>query len=119
MIHDKKIKDMTGKFLELGHIVAVRYEWNSYVGVIRMSGMCWEGAKRHCFFGPHDINHYTYQVLGHVDREHPDYNEDIHTWYFSEDGKCPIKIRVYDNMRTNEVPFRKMKIKKLRDKIKN
>lgn len=46
MIHDKKIKDMTGKFLELGHIVAVRYVWNSYVGIVRMSGLCSEGAKR-------------------------------------------------------------------------
>ena len=118
MIHDRNIKDMTGKFLELGHIVAVRYVWNSYVGVIRMSGMCSEGAKRHCFFSPHQLERHTYQVIGHVDKNHPDYNEDVYNWYYSETMNCPIRIRVYDNVKIDETPFRKSKIKKIMDKIK-
>ena len=119
MIHDRNIKDMTGKFLELGHIVAVRYVWNSYVGIIRMSGMCWEGAKRHCFNSPHQLERHTYQVIGHVDPNHTDYNEDVWKWYNSEDMNCPIKITVYDNVKIDETPFRKNKINKIIDKIKN
>ena len=118
MIHDRNIKDMTGKFLELGHIVAVRYVWNSYVGVIRMSGMCSEGARRHSFNSPHSLERHTYQVIGHVDANHPDYNEDVWKWYNSEDMNCPIKITVYDNVKIDETPFRKSKIKKIMDKIK-
>lgn len=118
MIHDKNIKDMTGKFLELGHIVAVRYEWNSYVGVIRMSGLCSEGARRHTFASPHSINHHTYQILGHIDSNHPDWNEDVWKWYNSEDMTCPVRIRVYDNCKINETSFRKMKINKLKERIK-
>jgi len=118
MIHDRKIKDMTGKFLELGHIVAVRYIWNSYIGVIRMSGMCHEGAKRHYFYSPHSLERHTYQIIGHMDKEDPDYNENVYNWYMTEDIKCPIRITVYDNCETKEVQFRKMKIKKLKDKIK-
>ena len=119
MIHDKNIKDMTGKLLEIGHIVAVRYVWNSYVGVIRMSGMCATGAKRHAFFSPHSIEkQHTYQVVGHVDKNHPDYNQDIWDWYNSEDMVCPIRFTVYDNVKIDETPFRKQKIKKIMDKIK-
>ena len=118
MIHDRNIKDMTGKFLELGHIVAVRYVWNSYVGVIRMSGMCHEGARRHSFNSSHSLERHTYQVIGHMDVNHPDYNEDVLKWYNSENMDCPIRIRVYDNVKIDETPFRKSKIKKIMDKIK-
>ncbi len=118
MIHDKNIKDMTGKLLELGHIVAVRYVWNSYVGVIRMSGMCSEGAKRYAFCSPHSLEkNNTYQVIGHIDKNHSDYNEDVWNWYNSEDLPCPIKITVYDNVKVDETPFRKQKIEKIKQKM--
>ena len=100
MIHDLNIKDMNGKFLELGHIVAVRYVWNSYLGVVRMSGLTSEGAKRHAFFPPHSLKQeHTYQIVGHIDKNHIDYNEDILNWYNSEDNiDSPVKITVYENL---------------------
>ena len=120
MIHDRKIKDMTGKFLELGHIVAVRCVWNSYVGVIRMSGLSHEGSERHSFCSPHRLeNKHTYQIIGHVDSNHIDYNEDALKWYNSENIVCPITIRVYDNCKVDETPFRGIKMKKIKDKIKS
>ena len=118
MVHDRNIKDMKGKLLEIGHIVAVRYVWNSYVGVIRMSGMCAEGARRHSFNSPHSLERHTYQVLGHVDKYHPDYNQDVWDWYNSEDIPCPIRITVYDNVKIDETPFRKSKIEKIKEKLK-
>ncbi len=91
--------DMTGKNIGFGHIVAVRYVWNSYVGVARFKGLCSEGSERFAFFSPHSYEDYaTYQILGHADKDHKDYNEDVMNWYKLEEGDCPIKIRVYENM---------------------
>ena len=99
----KRPKDMFGKTIELGHIVAVRYCWNSYVGEIGFSWLHATGAKRHAFFSPHGYDKKaTYQILGHVDKNHKDYNEGVLNWYKSEKGKCPIKITVYDNIKNND-----------------
>jgi hypothetical protein len=99
----KGVCDMnTGRDLENGHIVAVRYVWNSYVGEVnyKFGGLCATGARRHAFWSPHSLKpESTYQILGHVDKEHPDYNQDILDWYKSEDEntKCPLEITVYKN----------------------
>jgi hypothetical protein len=89
----------TGKQIENGHIVAVRYVWNSYVGeVCFLRGLCATGAKRHAFFSPHSLKDTTtYQIIGHINKEHSDYNEEVLNWYKSETGDCPIKITIYDN----------------------
>lgn len=88
----------TGKPIETGHIVAVRYVWNSYIGEVRDRGLCSTGACRHAFFSPHTLKKTTtYQIIGHTNKEHIDYNEDVFNWYKSETGDCPIKITVYDN----------------------
>jgi hypothetical protein len=105
-IHDvskryfKGLVDMnTNKPLEDGHIVAVRYVWNSYVGEIcALRGLCATGAKRHAFFSPHSLKETsTHQIIGHTNKEHPDYNEDVLNWYKSETSDCPIKLTIYDN----------------------
>jgi len=117
MIHDKNIKDINDKLLELGHIVAVRYVWNSYVGVIKMGGMYSIGAKRFAFNSPHSIeDKHTYQIIGHTEREHKDYNEDVYNWYISETMNCPVKIGVYDIDRY-KLEIRKDKLKQLKNKI--
>lgn len=95
------LQDMDGKIIGFGHIIAVRHVWNSYVGVARMKGLCAEGAKRHAFFSPHPYrDKETYQILGHMDKTHADYNEDVYKWFTKEKGECPVKIRIYDNMET-------------------
>jgi hypothetical protein len=94
-------KDIDGKQLEIGHIVLVRYVWNSYVGEIRSDGLCATGAKRHAFASPHKIQHSsTYQVLSHVNKSHPDHYYMASNWYFSEDGDCPFENRVYNKSKT-------------------
>jgi len=96
------LKDMDGKKIESGHIVAVRYVWNSYVGVARMKGLCAESPSvERAFFSPHSYSDTaTYQILGHMDSSHKDYNEDVLSWYKSDGGQCPIKIRIYNTMET-------------------
>lgn len=97
----KPILDIDGKEVELGHIVAVRYVWNSYVGIVRIGGLSLhEGALRHCGAASfHSLEHdKTYQILGHITPGHKDYNKDVITWHNSEHGICPIRIRVYDNI---------------------
>jgi hypothetical protein len=92
--------DMDGKCIEFGHIVAVRYVWNSYVGVARMKGLCSESQSIcRAFSSPHSYSDTaTYQILGHIDSSHKDYNEDVLNWYNSDEGECPVPIRIYDNM---------------------
>ncbi|MFD2921991.1 hypothetical protein ACFS6H_19885 [Terrimonas rubra] len=104
MKENKKISllDMNQKLLEKGHIVVVRYSWNSYVGEIGNKGLHATGAERFAFFGPHPLRQeHTYQILGHISESHPDYNKKVLEWYNSEsdDFKCPIKITVYDNVK--------------------
>jgi len=96
----KGLVDMnTNKPIEDGHIVAVRYVWNSYIGEIcALRGLCATGAKRHAFFSPHSLKETTtYQIIGHVNKEHVDYNEKVLEWYKSETMDCPIEITVYNN----------------------
>lgn len=95
------MKDINGKELKLGHIVAVRYVWNSYVGIVRIEGLSlWELANRFAGGAQHhriDSNA-TYQILGHIDENHNDFNKDILNWAKTEeDIECPIKIRIYEN----------------------
>lgn len=91
-------KDIDGKQLELGHIVAVRYVWNSYAGLITMKGLF-------VGYNYHDIEDGKghYQILGHENKDHEDYNEEVCKWLkkhheYKKSVECPIKIRVYDNM---------------------
>lgn len=102
----KDVKDhFTGKALEIGHIVAVRYVWSSYVGIIRLQGLSlWESAKRFAGAAPyHSLeNDKTYQILGHVNSSHVDYNEAVFKWLNSSEGDCPVNIRVYENMKILE-----------------
>lgn len=93
--------DMDGNKIEFGHILAVRYSWNSYVGVARCKGLCAESKDiDKAFFSAHKYSdNATYQIIGHVDKTHNDYNENVHNWYFSENsGNIPVKLRVYDNL---------------------
>ena len=94
------MKDMDGKNIDFGHIVAVQYVWNSYVGVARMRGLCAESPSiERAFFSPHRYDDKaTYQILGHVDKSHKDYNEDVLNWYKSDNVECPIKIKIYETM---------------------
>lgn len=95
------MQDMNGKEMESGHIVAVRYSWTSYVGVIRGYQLSlYEGAERwKGFAAGHPLEpDNTYQILGHLDPKHPDYNYDVWYWWHSEDGNCPVKITVYQNI---------------------
>lgn len=96
---EESIKDIDGKELKLGHIVAVRYSWNCYIGSVSLNGLRSTGAMRFAFFSPHSIkNTYTYQILGHIKDNDPDFNQEVFDWFRSEEGDCPIKIRVYDNV---------------------
>lgn len=98
------MNDMFGKNMEIGHIAAVRYVWNSYVGEITLCGLAATGAMRHAFNSPHQIQkQFTYQVIGHVNPEHKDFNSEVFDWYNSETQgyKCPVNIRIYSNV---EVP---------------
>jgi hypothetical protein len=90
--------DMFGRKMEIGHIVAVRYAWNSYVGTIGMGGLCATGAKRHAFFSPHELKKdATYQIIGHKDKNHPDFNQEVYDWYMNEKGNCPVTFHIYDD----------------------
>jgi len=90
------------KPLEIGHIVAVRYVWNSYIGVIRLMGLStqelnqrhWAVSKFHSL---KDTS--TFQIIGHVDEFHSDYNKEVFDWC-NKDGvpdnePCPIPIKIY------------------------
>lgn len=99
MNNDNELFDMDGRKIEVGHIVAVRYVWNSYVGEITMRGLSATGSLRHAFFSPHKLKHKnTYQILSHKKESHPDFNKEVNEWYKSEDEnlQCPIKIRIYE-----------------------
>lgn len=94
----------TGKPLESGHIVAVRYVWNSYVGEVSIYKPAKSyllhstGAQKHAFNTLHTLKAtHTYQILSHREKDHPDYNERVNRWYFKGDVQCPIVITVYDN----------------------
>ena len=95
-------KDMDGTDIREGHIIAVRYVWNSYVGVIRyvQSGfkLSLHESKEHGGFAPfHDIdNKGTYQVLGHIEESDSDYSEIILKWFKNGNGKCPVHIKIYE-----------------------
>lgn len=99
-----KITDINGKEINSGHIVAVRYVWNSYVGVARERGLCAESPDiDYAFASPHAWGKSaTYQILGHTDKSHPDYNNDVYLWYYHGYSKddCPVDIRIYENMPT-------------------
>lgn len=60
------IKDLDGRKIEYLHIVAVRYVWNSYVGVAHPDGLHANSPMvEHAFFSPHSYENYaTYQILG-------------------------------------------------------
>jgi hypothetical protein len=92
-----KLFDMDGKEIEAGHIVAVRYVWNSYAGIVTPLRGLDVGGRFHVM-----DDKATYQILGHESESHNDYNPDIAKWikeYMTErkPTECPIKIRVYDN----------------------
>jgi hypothetical protein len=98
-------KDIDGKQLELGHIVIVRYVWNTYVGQIKREGLCPTGAIRHAFLSPHAIQSTaTYQVISHIDMNHRDYNAEASNWYYSEKGECPVEIKLWDKSKTVKQP---------------
>jgi len=90
---------MFNKEMEIGHIVAVRYCWNAYVGEINIQGLCATGAARFAFFSPHSIkDDGTYQIIGHKDSSHPDFNEEVLNYYKSETGECPVKLHIFDKL---------------------
>ena len=89
--------DINGKQLELGHIVAVRYVWNSYAGEITPKGLYVGGRY-------HDIsNTSTYQIIGHANEAHADYNKTVLKWLkkYYNGGKypeCPVTLNIYENI---------------------
>lgn len=93
---------MNGSVIESGHIVAVRYVWNSYVGVARPRGLCAESPDiNFAFFSPHSWNQAaTYQIVGHSEKSHPDYNHDVYLWYYHgySPDQCPVKLKIYDSL---------------------
>lgn len=95
MNHD--LTDIDGRRIELGHILAVRYVWNSYVGEVTLRGL-FVGHTYHLLRG--DGAHY--QIIGHADEAHPDYRKDVSDWlakYYSGNyPECPVRIRVYENV---------------------
>lgn len=94
------IKDINNNIVEIGHIAIVRYAWNSYVGEIKQNGLYATGAKRHAFFSPHSFDdNATYQIIGHINSNHPDYSKDVYDWYKNEEGACPVKVKVYKNFK--------------------
>lgn len=92
--------DINNKKIENGHILAVRYAWNSYVGVVCDNNKLnlTKGAKRfQAFASQHSIEFkHTHQIIGSVDVTHPDYNAEVTAWFLSEVGDCPVILRVYD-----------------------
>jgi hypothetical protein len=95
--------DMFGKPIYEGHIVAVRYAWNSYAAPIFFFG---HGFKLMVTTSPngHSIEgNATYQIIGHWDEGHPDYNAEVKQWIINKHkGDCPVKIHVYDNVKPLE-----------------
>lgn len=92
----------SGKPLENGHIVAVRYVWNSYVGEIsrynETAQLHASGAKRHTFNSPHDLKPiHTYQIISHINPLHEDYIKGVSDWYMNEEGGLPIELTIYHN----------------------
>lgn len=92
------LQDIDGNIIEQGHILAVRYVWNSYAGEVTMKGLYVGGRY-------HDLNDKShYQIIGHTNKEHKDYRQDVYDWlqeyYTGKYPECPVKIRVYDNMET-------------------
>ncbi len=92
-----EVIDMNGKTLEIGHICAVRYCWNSYIGIVTMRGL-YVGNRFH-LLEPDK----TYQIIGHENKSHADFNQDVLTWtnkYLKglKRDECPVKITVYDNL---------------------
>ncbi len=103
---NNKFTDIDGKELQSGHIVAVRYSYNSYVGVVRSGRLSMhEGHKKNYGYAPyHDIKkQYTYQILGHVDNEHRDFNQNAFDWFTKEQVELKERIRVYDNCNNNKL----------------
>lgn len=97
------MKDLTNKTIENGHILAVRYAWNSYVGVVadgvnKKALVLTKGANRFRGAAPyHDLTgNNIYQIVGHVDVTHKDYIEKTAKWFLSEKGNSPFVLRVYD-----------------------
>ena len=104
------MKDIFNRNTEIGHIVCVKYVWSTYVGVVRPEGLhINELAKRHwtgvAYHG------FKYQIIGHVDFNHKDFNKGVYDWAFSEDETilCPVTVYLY---RTKE-EIRKLKIESL------
>jgi hypothetical protein len=91
------LQDIDGRKIEQGHILAVRYVWNSYAGEVTMKGLYVGGRY-------HDLDDKAhYQIIGHTNKDHEDYRKDVYDWlqkYYSgkKHPECPVKIRVYDNM---------------------
>lgn len=98
-----KIYDIDKKEIEIGHILAVRYVWNSYAGTVSIRGLDVGGRYHQLDPKAH------YQILGHQDGNHPDFRQDVFEWVErykkSLDGKygeCPVKIRVYEGVETEK-----------------
>lgn len=94
-MEDHNLLDIDGKKIQLGHIVVVRYIWNSYAGEVTVKGL-YVGGRYHQM---KDTAHY--QIIGHSDKDHKDYREDVSLWlnsyYQNENQECPVKIRVYED----------------------
>lgn len=91
--------DLDGREIELGHVLAVRYAWNSYAGIVAINGLSFKNSVHGGFAEFHPLSKTaTYQILGHEDPEHKDYNKMVIKWLTEKDHEPPIKIRVYENM---------------------
>ena len=93
------IKDNTSKQIDTNHIVAVRYVWNSYVGIATARGLTpGNGISRSTVNTLHPWSDTaTYQIIGHLDPKHPDFNKEVFDWYNTPEGNCPVKLTIYDN----------------------
>jgi hypothetical protein len=112
------MKDIFNKEMEIGHIIAVRYVWNSYIGVLRADGLSMrELAQKHWAMAEcHPIeSKNTHQILGHVEANHKDFNQSVYDWAYSDDGnfKCPVEIFVYWSKEDILQLSRKLKIESL------
>lgn len=95
---------MFNKPLEDGHIVAVRYVWNSYIGVMRLGGlMLTEGHSR--FFSGAPMHAWdsqaTYQILGHMSSSHDDYDHEVFSGSTMEKVSAHLRLKF-----TTTVDFR-------------
>lgn len=100
----KIVDTFSGKPIRDGHLLAIRYNWNSYVGEVRRDWFYATGSLRLAHF-PHSIDGEAgaYQIIGHADKNDEDYNEEVFKWYNSEDEyDCPVKIKIYDNQKENK-----------------